>query len=213
MSAQVVLRCDTCEDTKVHSYCAFCHVNLCTPCKEKHTCISDGSTLIYPQCGKHPHRNCEFECNTCEHILVCSTCIASVQHAGHVFVEVLETYSTKKKVIKKDANELKRLSFPKYEDIVLDLKNQLANLDVGYGKLTTEITRDGKEWKKQIDIVINKMRTDIDDIKLKLKYLLSLNTALRSEILENFHPRFRYTFQDSFQHKYTARSSIDCLAR
>lgn len=115
MSAQDVLRCDTCEVTIIHSYCDTCRTNICKTCVVNH--IADEhhkhvivpfeerrSTLIYQKCGKH-NKNCEFECKTCEH-MVCSSCRASVQNAGHVFVEVLENYRTKKKMIKKDTNEL-----------------------------------------------------------------------------------------------------------
>uniref|UniRef100_K1PVF4 B box-type domain-containing protein n=1 Tax=Magallana gigas TaxID=29159 RepID=K1PVF4_MAGGI len=62
---------------------------------------------------------------------VCSSCMASDQHKGHSFVEVTEVYKTKKDVIEKERKEYENLISPKYEKIVLDLENQLANLDGG----------------------------------------------------------------------------------
>nr|XP_034306449.1 RANBP2-like and GRIP domain-containing protein 5/6 isoform X2 [Crassostrea gigas] len=182
-SAQDVNRCDLCETAIVHSYCDFCHVNLCKPCVVDH--ISDeydkhkivpfqkrGSTLIHSKCETHPHRNCEFQCKDCNNMFVCSSCMASKQHKGHNFVEVTEVYKAKKDDIKKDTKELKNHISPTYEEIALDLDNQLANLDGGYDKLTTTISKQGEQWHKEIDIVINKMTTEISDIKVKHKELL-----------------------------------------
>uniref|UniRef100_K1Q518 Tripartite motif-containing protein 2 n=1 Tax=Magallana gigas TaxID=29159 RepID=K1Q518_MAGGI len=84
-SAQDVHRCDLCETAIVHSYCDFCHVNLCKPCIE----------------------------------------------------------------------------------VALDLENQLANLDGGYEKITTEISKQGEQWHREIDIIINRMKTEINEIKKK----------------------------------------------
>ncbi|XP_052677705.1 uncharacterized protein LOC128158786 [Crassostrea angulata] len=182
-SAQDVPRCDLCETTIVHSYCDFCHFNLCTPCIGKH--ISDGydkhkivpfkerrSTLIYPTCEIHPHKNCDFRCEDCGNIFVCSSCTASKQHKGHNFVEVTEVYNTKKEVIKKDTKDLEDHISPKYEGIALDLENQLANLDGGYEKLTTTISKQGEQWHREIDVVINKMKTELSDIKEKHRDIL-----------------------------------------
>uniref|UniRef100_A0A8W8LUD3 B box-type domain-containing protein n=1 Tax=Magallana gigas TaxID=29159 RepID=A0A8W8LUD3_MAGGI len=181
-SAQDVHRCDHCETAIVHSYCDFCHVNLCKPCVVDH--ISDGydkhkivpfqerrSTLIYPNCGKHPQKNCELQCRECSSF-VCSSCMASDQHKGHSFVEVTEVYKTKKDIIEKDTKEYEKLISPKYEQIVLDLENQLANLDGGYEKLTTTMSKQGEQWHKEIDIVINKMKTEISEIKDKHRDIL-----------------------------------------
>ncbi|XP_034305169.1 B-box type zinc finger protein ncl-1-like [Magallana gigas] len=181
-SAQDVHRCDHCETAIVHSYCDFCHVNLCKPCVVDH--ISDGydkhkivpfqerrSTLIYPNCGKHPQKNCELQCRECG-TFVCSSCMASDQHKGHSFVEVTEVYKTKKDIIEKDTKEYENLISPKYEKIVLDLENQLANLDVGYEKLTTTMSKQGEQWHREIDIVINKMKTEISEIKEKHRDIL-----------------------------------------
>ncbi|XP_052676951.1 uncharacterized protein LOC128158233 [Crassostrea angulata] len=182
-SAQDVHRCDLCETAIAHSYCDFCHVNLCIPCIGKH--ISDEydhhkivpfqkrrSTLIYSKCKTHLHKNCEFQCNDCNNIFVCSFCIASKQHKGHNFIEVAEVYKTKKDHMKRDIKELKNHISPTYEEIALDLENQLANLDGGYEKLTTTMSKQGEQWHREIDVIINKMKTEVSEIKVKHKELL-----------------------------------------
>ncbi|XP_065929339.1 uncharacterized protein [Magallana gigas] len=182
-SAQDVHRCDLCETAILHSYCDFCHVNLCKPCVVDH--ISDGydkhkivpfqerrSTLIYPKCGTHPHKNCDLQCKNCNDIFVCSSCTASEIHRGHIFVEVSEVYTTKKNAIADEANKLKNLISPTYEEITLDLENQLANLDGGYEKLTTAMSKQGEQWHREIDIVVNKMKTEISEMKVKHRDLL-----------------------------------------
>ncbi|XP_065929928.1 uncharacterized protein [Magallana gigas] len=182
-SAQDVHRCDRCETAIVHSYCDFCHVNLCKPCVVDH--ISDGydkhkivpfqerrSTLIYPKCGTHPHKNCDLQCKNCNDIFVCSSCTASEIHRGHIFVEVSEVYTTKKNAIADEANKLENLISPTYEEITLDLENQLANLDGGYEKLTTAMSKQGEQWHREIDIVVNKMKTEISEMKVKHRDLL-----------------------------------------
>eukprot|EP00105_Crassostrea_gigas_P041180 XP_019925328.1 PREDICTED: uncharacterized protein LOC109619530 [Crassostrea gigas] len=181
-SAQDVHRCDLCETAIVHSYCDFCHINLCKPCIGEH--ISDGydkhkivpflerrSTLIYPKCETHQHKNCELQCKDCN-IFVCSSCTASNQHKGHNYIEVTEVYNEKKEVIKRDTKELENHISPTYEEIALDLEKQLANLDGGYEKLTTTISKQGEQWHREIDIIINKMKTEIGEIKVKHRDIL-----------------------------------------
>nr|XP_034315580.1 uncharacterized protein LOC117685353 [Crassostrea gigas] len=182
-SAQDVHRCDLCETAIAQSYCDFCHVYLCKPCIGEH--ISDeyethkivrfqdrGSTLIYPKCMTHTPKTCELQCKNCDNSFVCSSCTASEQHRGHIFVEVLGVYKTKKEVIAKDAEKLQNLIAPKYEEIALDLEKQLASLDGGYEKLTTEISKQRDQWHREIDIVINKIKTEIDEIKVKHRDIL-----------------------------------------
>uniref|UniRef100_K1Q874 Tripartite motif-containing protein 3 n=1 Tax=Magallana gigas TaxID=29159 RepID=K1Q874_MAGGI len=182
-SAQDVHRCDLCETAIVHSYCDFCHVNLCKLCIADH--ISDGydkhkivpfqerrSTLIYPKCATHPHKNCDWQCKNCKDIFVCSSCTASEKHRGHIFVEVSEVYMRTKNAIADEANKLENLISPTYEEIALDLENQLANLDGGYEKLTTTISKQGEQWHTEIDIIINKKKTVISEIKVKHRDLL-----------------------------------------
>ncbi|XP_052677739.1 uncharacterized protein LOC128158820 [Crassostrea angulata] len=98
--------------------------------------------------------------------------MASEHHIGHRFVEVKHEYETKKEIIKKDQVELGNSISPKYEEIAFELEHQLANLDEGYEKLTTDISKQGEEWHREIDIVINKMKTEINEIKLEHESIL-----------------------------------------
>ncbi|XP_052676477.1 uncharacterized protein LOC128157861 [Crassostrea angulata] len=182
-SAQDVPRCDLCETAITHSYCDLCHVNLCKPCVVDH--ISGGyekhkivpfqerrSTLFYPKCETHSHKKCKFQCEDCNNIFVCSSCIASEQHARHKFVEITEVYKTKKEVIKKDTDELENHISPAYDEIALHLENELANLDGGYEKLTITMSKEGEQWHREIDIIINRMKTEIKEIKGKHRDIL-----------------------------------------
>ncbi|XP_065937978.1 uncharacterized protein [Magallana gigas] len=182
-TAQDVHRCDLCETAIVHSYCDFCHVNLCKPCVVDH--ISDGylkhaivpfkerrSTIIYPKCETHPHKYCKFQCDDCNNIFLCSSCTASKQHKGHNFAEVLEVYKAKKEVLKKDIKELESHISPFYENLTLELDQTLANLDVGYEKLTATMSKQGEQWHREIDIIINKMKTEINEIKVQHRDIL-----------------------------------------
>eukprot|EP00105_Crassostrea_gigas_P014669 XP_011431418.1 PREDICTED: E3 ubiquitin-protein ligase Midline-1-like [Crassostrea gigas] len=182
-SAQDVYRCNLCETAMVYSYCDMCHVNLCMPCIGDH--ISDGyhkheivpfterrSTLIYPKCETHQHKICEYQCENCNAVLVCSFCIASEQHRGHKFAEVSEVYMAKKEVIKKDTAELENLITPMYEEIALDLERQLANLDERYEKLATTVSKQGEEWHREMDIVINSIKKEISETQVKHRAFL-----------------------------------------
>uniref|UniRef100_K1R0R6 Tripartite motif-containing protein 3 n=1 Tax=Magallana gigas TaxID=29159 RepID=K1R0R6_MAGGI len=71
-----------------------------------------------------------------------------------------------------DTEELVNNISPAYKKITLDLENQLANLDGGYEKLITTLSKQGEQWHKEIDIIINKMKTEISDIKVKHRDIL-----------------------------------------
>uniref|UniRef100_K1Q1T9 Tripartite motif-containing protein 3 n=1 Tax=Magallana gigas TaxID=29159 RepID=K1Q1T9_MAGGI len=98
--------------------------------------------------------------------------MASEQHGRHKFVEVTEVFKKKKDDIKKDTQEFQNHISPTYEEIALDLENQLANLDGGYEKLTTTMSKQGEQWHREIDIVINKMKTELGEIKEKHRDIL-----------------------------------------
>ncbi|XP_062593873.1 uncharacterized protein LOC134255369 [Saccostrea cucullata] len=176
-SAQDVIRCDLCETAIVQMYCDFCHVSLCKPCIGEH--IADEydkhkivpfqqrkSTLIYPQCNTHETKTCKFDCKKCN-TYVCSLCITSDTHKGHAIRTLSDIFNSKKEIIGKDTEELEKIISPTYEEIATDIETQIANLDEEYENLLTAVTEHGEEWHKKIDNIVNKMKTEIEEIKIK----------------------------------------------
>lgn len=47
------------------------------------------------------------------------------------------------------------------------MEKQLASLDNGYENLTLEVSKQGEKWHGEIDVVINKMKNEITEIKMK----------------------------------------------
>nr|XP_022296344.1 uncharacterized protein LOC111106105 [Crassostrea virginica] len=182
-SAQDVARCDLCKTAIAQSYCDFCHVNLCKPCIGEH--ISDEydkhkivpihkrkSTLIYPKCGTHPNKTCEYQCKDCN-ISICFDCLASKQHnKDHEFVKLEEVFNTKKTHIQRVTEELEKQFLPAYEDIASELEFQIASLDGEYQKLSTEMSRQREEIYREVDNAFNQMEKEIGDIKVKHKSIL-----------------------------------------
>ncbi|XP_078341716.1 uncharacterized protein LOC144627783 [Crassostrea virginica] len=176
-SAQDVARCDLCKAAIAQSYCDFCYLNLCKPCIGEH--ISDEydkhkivpilqrkSTLIYPKCETHQNKTCECQCKDCN-VFVCSHCTASSQHFGHKFLHLEELFTTSKKCIQNDREELNNTIIPTYEEIVHELEMQIASLDGEYKKLTTEMSKQREEIHREVDIAINQMEKEIGEIKVK----------------------------------------------
>ncbi|XP_062618636.1 heat shock 70 kDa protein 12B-like [Saccostrea cucullata] len=181
-SAQDVIRCDLCETAIVQKYCDFCHVNLCIPCIGKH--ISDDYdkhkvvpyrekklTLIYPKCSAHQTRSSEFHCKTCE-TSVCSLCALSDTHRGHTVSPLSDLFYSKKKVIGKDAEELENLISPTYAEIANNIESQIANLNGEYGNLKTTLIKCGEEWHRKVDLIVEKLRIEIEKEKTKHESIL-----------------------------------------
>ncbi|XP_062593771.1 uncharacterized protein LOC134255271 [Saccostrea cucullata] len=174
-SAQDVIRCDLCETAIVQMYCDFCHVNLCKPCIGEH--IADDyskhqivqfqqrkSTLIYPQCKTHETERCKLQCEECN-TSVCSLCIITETHKGHTISILLDIFNSKREVIRKDTEELEQILSPTYKEIATIIEAQIANLDGEYGKLSTAVTKHGEEFHKEIDNIVKKLSTEIEEVK------------------------------------------------
>ncbi|XP_061171173.1 uncharacterized protein LOC133180717 [Saccostrea echinata] len=181
-SAQDILRCNLCEIHVVQSHCELCQTNLCKSCVGEH--LSDStkkhrvvpykertSTPNYPKCPAHS-KNCELYCEQCD-IPVCSTCISSGKHKGHHLSDVLQKISSKTKDMEKEFKELETRIFPKYEEIASGIKSKKDNLETHYRKLTTAVTKQGEDWHRVINIIVNKQKSEIDE--MKTEHLAALN--------------------------------------
>ncbi|XP_062603409.1 tripartite motif-containing protein 2-like [Saccostrea cucullata] len=199
--AQDILLCDLCQKSALQSHCELCHVNLCIVCVGKH--LSDSSkrhkvvpykhrttTPNYPKCPNHTQKHCELYCEKCD-IPVCSTCISSGKHKGHDLSDALKKLSSKRTYFEKDLKELEKTIFPIYEEIALDLNSEKLNLEKHYEKLTTAVTKQGEDWHREINIIVNKQKSEIDE--MKSKHLAVLNkqenviTLISSDVKQSIH--------------------------
>ncbi|XP_062577071.1 E3 ubiquitin-protein ligase TRIM71-like [Saccostrea cucullata] len=182
-SAQDILLCDLCQKAALQSHCNFCQINLCKACVGEH--LSDSSkrhnvvpykhrtsTPNYIKCPNHTQKHCELYCETCD-IPVCSTCISSGKHKGHDLSDALQKLSSKTNDLQKDLKELEEKIYPKYKEIALDLNSEKVNLEKHYEKLTTAVTKQGEGWQREINIIVNKQKSKIDE--MKTKHLAALN--------------------------------------
>ncbi|XP_062587412.1 uncharacterized protein LOC134249069 [Saccostrea cucullata] len=202
-SAQDILLCDLCQTAALQSHCELCHVNLCIVCVGKH--LSDSSkrhkvvpykhrkstpNVYYPKCPNHTQKHCELYCEKCD-IPVCSTCVSSGKHKRHDLSDALKKLSSKRKYFEKDLQELEKTIFPIYEEIALDLNSKKENLEKHYGKLTTAVTKQGEDWHREINIIVNKQKSEIDE--MKTKHLAALDKQEReikqitSDVKKNIH--------------------------
>ncbi|XP_062570091.1 uncharacterized protein LOC134232163 [Saccostrea cucullata] len=182
-SAQDILLCDLCQKAALQSHCECCNVNLCVVCVGKHLSNSSHrhnvvpykhrtSTPNYPKCPNHNHKHCELYCEKCD-IPVCSACISSGKHKGHDFSDALQKLSSKTKALENALEELERKIYPTYEEIKLDVDSEIVHLEKHYEKLTTAVTKQGEHIHKEINIIVDKRKTEI--IEMKFKHLAALH--------------------------------------
>ncbi|XP_062581856.1 tripartite motif-containing protein 55-like [Saccostrea cucullata] len=184
-SAQDILLCDLCQKAALQSHCELCHVNLCIVCVGKH--LSDSSkrhkvvpykqrkstpNVNYPKCPKHTKKHCELYCEKCD-IPVCSTCISSGKHKGHDLSDALQKLSSKTKDLEYDLKDLEKRILPTFEEITSDLSSEKVHLEKHYEKLTTAVTKQGEDWHRDINIIVNNRKSEIDE--MKSKHLAALN--------------------------------------
>ncbi|XP_062595046.1 tripartite motif-containing protein 2-like [Saccostrea cucullata] len=189
-SAQDILRCDLCVTDVVQSHCEFCHVNLCNACVGQHLSDSTKNHRVVPyaertagpnnpKCSKHS-KNCELYCEQCD-LPVCSMCISSGKHKGHHLSDVLQDLSYKIEDLEKELKELETRIRPKYDEIATGIKTKKDNLETYYRILSTAITKQGEDWHREINIIVNKQKSEIDE--MKIKHLAALNKQ-EKEILQ-----------------------------
>ncbi|XP_034317395.2 E3 ubiquitin-protein ligase TRIM71-like [Magallana gigas] len=198
-SAQDVVRCTLCKTSVAPMYCEVCHIHLCKYCVEKH--LSDSSivhnvvslkqylsTLNSPKCRKHPTKQCDLHCKQCD-IPICTKCISSETHLGHKLVDIFQNFEDKKEDLIKELQELEKSIYPKYQEISSAIPVQKADLSKSSQKLTTAINKQGEVWHREIDIIIQKLKSNAAE--MESKNLVALNkqddeiTHTISEITQN----------------------------
>ncbi|XP_078331526.1 uncharacterized protein LOC144625198 [Crassostrea virginica] len=171
-SLQDVIRCDLCETPVPPKHCDICHIHLCEACVGKH--LSDESKDHYivpfklrgftPECTKHSTEVCKQHCTTCN-IPVCPLCVASSEHKQHKKEDILTLFETKKKLMKKDLQDLQNSIYPKYQEAATNIPVQRADVNQRSQKLTTALDKQGEAIHTEIDTIIQGMKSEIDDME------------------------------------------------
>ncbi|XP_062575121.1 E3 ubiquitin-protein ligase TRIM36-like [Saccostrea cucullata] len=181
--AQEILLCDLCLTAALQSHCELCQINLCKACVVEH--LSDSSERHnvvpykhktsapnYQKCPNHTQKHCELYCEKCD-IPVCSTCISSDEHHGHKLTDILQNPRFIKEILMMDFKELENRIYPTYEKIEANLNSEKLNMVKHYKKLTTAVTKKGEDWHRKINSIVNKQKSEIDE--MKSKHLAVLN--------------------------------------
>lgn len=166
-----VFRCNLCKAVVPALHCDTCQIHLCATCVGEH--LSDeskehnvvplklkGSTVL---CKEHSTKICELHCEKCNSP-ICALCVSSDKHVNHKKVEIWKEIENKKENLRKDLQELEHSILPKYEAFAFDISDQKANIEKNSRKLKSDIDQHGEEWHKQINTIINKYKSDIDEM-------------------------------------------------
>ncbi|XP_056022948.1 uncharacterized protein LOC130055184 [Ostrea edulis] len=183
--AQIILLCDLCKTAHLQSHCERCDINLCQTCVGKH--LSDSSirhkvvlykyrkSLNYSKCPDHADELCKHYCEKCD-LPVCSTCVSSSKHESHDISDILEKLSAKTESLQKDLDEVETRIYPRYEEMASDVQTEKAELETNYGELTTIADQQGEILHREITVIVNQRKSDIQEMKNKHLSTLNKNT-------------------------------------
>lgn len=175
-SAQDVVLCHLCETPVPPLYCDICQINLCKTCVGEHI-LDDSklhivvavkhrqSLLVYSKCPEHTSKLCELHCEQCD-IPICVQCVFSKKHKAHDAIDILHFSERKKKALQEDLEELGKTIYPRYQEIASTILDQKADLKSNTEQLITALNKRRCDWHREIDGVISKLKTDIENTEL-----------------------------------------------
>lgn len=201
--AQDVVRCDICDTNPAQMHCDTCFVNLCKACVGEHVFNeskdhkivkfkSKKTTPIYPSCLKHTKEKCEMYCKHCD-VSICTACVASGAHRGHKISQLLEKCEIIKKEIQRDNGELRSKLTPLYQKMLNDLEMRIKEVEDNCEEASKLIDKQRDLWQKEIDNIVNELKTTLETKKEKEVKTLKVN---KSEIKQTLS-KINYALQSN----------------
>lgn len=105
-------------------------------------------------------------CTHCD-VPICSACVASDKHNGHKISQVLEKCDIIKEIIQQDNEELRSKLAPLYQKMLHDLEIRIREVEEKCEETSKLISQQGDKWHKEIDSIVNQLKTQLEKIKKK----------------------------------------------
>ncbi|XP_033758105.1 uncharacterized protein LOC117340454 [Pecten maximus] len=153
-----------------------------------------------PGCKRHSGKGFVYVCQSCEHQLLCMDCIKE-RHNGHTLGKLTDYVADQKREIQKYVDKLSKTDIPKIER---DIRESETN-GGGYQKTISDIKRQGKQMKDNIDHTIDllvKMCTELDRLNTNISE--KNKTALTKHLKDELKPKL-----DRCQEVLTSGTTVD----
>lgn len=183
-SAQDVLRCHICKKPLPQLFCALCNTDLCKDCAGDHLLDATKEhkvlplekrwcpNLTYPKCPEHIHKKCKN----------CKICVHSKDHKSH---NIVEHFKYIRDFLSRELQELEIYIYPTYKKILDSISMQKNNLRIHSQELSQALDEHRYLCYKEVDTVIEKMKSEINDCDLEnLKTLDKQQETIANTIAE-----------------------------
>ncbi|XP_062569131.1 uncharacterized protein LOC134231216 [Saccostrea cucullata] len=102
-------------------------------------------------------------------------CVMSEKHKRHHITSVQDLVNSNNEGIEKEKKRLQETVYSKLEERVSDIETQLEEIDGKYEKLTSEVSQHGEEWRRKVEIAIQKNKDKINKMRIQHRDTLNKN--------------------------------------
>ncbi|XP_061177447.1 uncharacterized protein LOC133186232 [Saccostrea echinata] len=104
----------------------------------------------------------------------------------------LRAFNKKKEEMKRDLEELESILYPQYKEMELGLCKEKSKIDSEYETLTTAVCKQGEIWHKEIELIVSKHKSEIDEMKHKHLAVLEKQEAEITRLINEMEQRILY---------------------